>query len=137
MHSFEPRCHKEHWLMQTVSDNMKHHTPAQMSRAKQARNLLHALGSPSIEDLKRAILTNQIKDNPATAEDVRLAEAIFGPDLGALKGKTARRKPTPAVSDQVEVPQETCSNNEDITLCLDVMFVNGMPYMTTVSKNIM
>ena len=34
------------------------------------------------------------------------------PDLGTLKGKTTRRKPTPVVSDQVEAPQEIYSNND-------------------------
>ena len=93
------------------------------------------MGSPSTADLKKAMLTNQIKNDPVTAEDVTLAERIYGPDLGTLKGKTTRRKPVPVVSDQVEVPPEIYSNNEDLVMSIDVMFVNGMMTMAKLPVN--
>ena len=67
---------------------MKFYTPREVDRAKKARDLLAALGTPSIADLKSAIAMNAIAGLPVTTKDVDLAEKIFGPDLGTLKGKT-------------------------------------------------
>ena len=41
-----------------------------------------------------------------TVEDVNIAEKIFGPDMGTLKGKTTRRKPKPVTTDTVEILPE-------------------------------
>ena len=122
-------------LLQTVEDNMKLHTPREVKRAKQARDLLVALGSPSIQDLKTALATNAIANVPVTTKDVDLAEMIFGKDLGTIKGKTTRQKPVPMVHDQITIPPEI-SDRGDLELCLDIMFVNELPYMTTISRDL-
>ena len=41
-----------------------------------------------------------------TTKDVNLAEAIFGPDIGTLKGKTVNQRPPPVVDTTIEVPKE-------------------------------
>ena len=38
---------------------------------------------------------NVIKNCPVTLEDVKTAEALFGPAMSTLKGKTTRRQPKP------------------------------------------
>ena len=82
--------------LQTVEENMKFYTPREVERAKKARDLLAALGTPSVADMKAAVAMNAIADLPITTKDVDLAAKIFGPDLGTLKGKT-----TPAPNFQV------------------------------------
>jgi hypothetical protein len=79
---------------------------------------------------------NSIKNNPVTTEDVEIAEKIFGPDIPSLKGKTTRRKPVPVVEDYIDIPKELVSAQRSVTLCIDVMKVNGVPFLTTISKNI-
>jgi hypothetical protein len=49
---------------------------------------------------------NCIKDNPVTTEDIDIAETIFGPDIGVLKGKTTRQRPIHVVADYVDIPEE-------------------------------
>ena len=95
---------------------------------------LAALGTPSIADLKSAIAMNAIAGLPVTTKDVDLAEKIFGPDLGTLKGKTTRKKPLPLVRDQISIPPELYEKRQSLELCIDVMFVNGKPYLTSISK---
>ena len=123
--------------VQTVEENMKMYTPRQIQQAKAARDLLASLGTPSIQDMKTAITTNSIRNVPITVKDIEIAEQIFGPDLGTLKGKTTRRKPLPMVTDQVAIPPELYTAQQNVDLCIDIMFVNEMPFLTSISKRIM
>ena len=51
--------------------------PQQFEKAKRARDLYHALGTPSINDFKAIITLNAIWNNPVTVEDINLAEKIL------------------------------------------------------------
>ena len=86
-------------LLNTMDENKSFYTQRQFDQAKRARDLYHALGTPSIEDFKAMLRMNTVANNPVTTEDVKIAEQIFGNNIGALKGKTTRRKPLPVVSD--------------------------------------
>ena len=37
---------------------------------------------------------------------MKISEAIFGPDIRRIKGKTTRAKPNPVVSDYIEISPE-------------------------------
>jgi hypothetical protein len=80
---------------------------------------------------------NSIRKNPVTIEDVNISEAIFGPDIGGIQGKTTRSKPNPVFSDYIEIPPELVRRQQHVTLCIDTMFVNGIAFSTTISRNIM
>ena len=40
------------------------------------------------------------------------------------------------VSDQVSIPPALVEKHENVVLCLDVLFVNKIPFLSTISKNI-
>ena len=101
-----------------------------------AKQLLHALGYPLVVDLKTIIKTNVIQDNPFTKSDIKLMEHLYGPNISTLKGKTTRRCPHKLVRDMVSIPHELCDTQHDVCLYIDIMYVNGMPFQTTISKNI-
>ena len=123
-------------FVQTVEENKLFYTPREIKKAKMARDLLAALGSPSIADLKKAITMNAINNLPVKTEDIDTAERIYGPDLGTLKGKTTRRKPIPMVTDTIAMPQELYEDRSDWELCMDIMFVNGMPFLTSITRKL-
>jgi hypothetical protein len=79
---------------------------------------------------------NAIKVLPVTIGDMNLAEKIFGPDIGALNGKTTRFKPTSFASDYIEIPMVIMDNHHDVTLCMDTIKINGVYFLTTISLNI-
>ena len=121
---------------QTVEDNTSMYSDRQVLRAKRARDLLHAIGCPSVADLKKVLKMNSISNCPVTEEDVQLAEKVFGPDVSSLKGKSVRRQPKPVMSDVISVPKELVEKHEHVELSLDVIHVNQIPFLVSISKNI-
>jgi hypothetical protein len=115
----------------SVKENRKYFTDRQFQQAKHARQIYHALGTPSLQDFKTIVML------PVTLDDIKTAEKIFGPVIGALKGKTTRRKPAPVVSDYVKIPKELITIHNNATLCIDGIKINGLQFLTTVSRNIM
>jgi hypothetical protein len=82
------------------------------------------------------IRMNQIKNCPVTTTDVNNATKIWGPDIGALKGKTTRRTPSRVREDSIEIPPEIRARFDDVVLCVDLMYANGIPILTTIDKTI-
>ena len=63
-------------------------------------------------------------------------DCLFRPDIPTMKGKTTRQCPHKLVSDVVSIPHELHDAQHDICLYTDIMYINGMPFLTTISKNI-
>ena len=119
-------------MVTTVTENKVGFTKRQVEDAKRARKLYHTMGCPMVQNFKHLLRQNIIQNCPVTAEDVDNAEKIFGPDIRAMKGKTTRKKPTPVKKDEVAIPKELLDKNSKLTLCMDVMFINGMPMLTSI-----
>ena len=71
-----------------------------------------------------------------TTADINLAEKAFGPDVGAIKGKTTRSKPNVAESNVIEIPPELIAIHEEVTLSIDGLSVNALKFLTTISHEI-
>jgi hypothetical protein len=123
-------------MITTVKENKLGYTQRQFQSAKRARRLYHIVGCPTIENFKHILRQNIIKNCPVTPEDVNIAEKIFGGNIGVMKGKTTRRRPVPVKDDLVEIPPELLDQHGDLTYCIDIMYVNGMPMMTGIDKSI-
>jgi hypothetical protein len=62
---------------------------------------------------------------------------IFRQDIGMLKEKTVRKKPLPVASDYIEIPKDLIKNHHETTLCIDMMKINGLSFLTTIPRKIM
>ena len=109
------------------------HTPMEFKQALKARKLIHAAGHPNPADLVKMVQSNQIINCSVKPRDFKVAQRIMGPDVSTLKGKTTRWKPVPVVQEMVELPEEL-TPTDDVELCIDIMKVNKIPFLITVSK---
>ena len=124
-------------LVQTVQENQQFYTNRQIQRAQLARQLYHNIGTPSLRDFKAVIRMNAISNCPITLEDIKIAEQIYGKDIASLKGKTTRTKPLPVIKDYIDIPKELIERHEEIVLAIDIMYIYQIPFLTTISNNIM
>ena len=125
-----------HTFVETVEENKKVFTARQFIKAKAARELYGMVGVPSAADFITAVRNKMIPNTKVTVDDIKTAEAIFGKDLGAIKGKTTRSRPAPVVTDQMMLPPDLMENHKTITLAADIFFVNKIPFFITVSQHI-
>ena len=122
--------------VQTIEENAKFLTPKEIAQANVAKQLLHMLGYPLGVNLKTIIKMNVIWDNLVTESDVKLMEHLFGPNIPTVKGKTTRCHPHELVSNMVSIPHELCDAQCNVCFYIDIMYINGIPSLTTISKNI-
>ena len=65
---------------------------------------------------------------------MNFSEKIYGANIGALKGKTTRNRPTPVKNDLAEVPPELIEQHRELIYYMNVMYVNNMPMLTGIDR---
>ena len=122
--------------LQTVRENQKGFTQREYDRALQARKLMHIVGAPTFENFKSMLQQNIIINCPITTQDITNEEKIFGKDVSSLKGKSTRPKPTTVIDDYVDIPRDIVENHSEVELCMDIMFINKLPFLPTTDRQI-
>ena len=90
-----------------------------------------------MNDFMWILRTNGIKDCPVTVRDAEVALKVWGPNIAALKGKTTRKAAKSVkVEDIVEIPKEMIAMHKNVTLGIDIFFVNKIPFFVTLSRDI-
>ena len=124
-------------LVTTVANNASNYTHADYSRALLARKTQQIIGRPSMRDYIHYVENNLIPNCPVTRRDIVAAEHIIGPDIGSLKGKTTRRRPIGVgLYDHTPIPPGVMEQYHDIILAVDVLYVNKLPFIATISRYI-
>ena len=128
--------HGHMFYINTVHDNKKNFTNNDYLRAVRARELQVMVGRPSDKEFIKILKTSSLPNCPVSPRDVLIANELFGPDVGSLKGKTTRRAP-PIVDSPVSVDLTTILKHYgEVTLCVDFMYVNKVPLLVTLSRNV-
>jgi hypothetical protein len=123
-------------MVNTLADNKGNYTNDDYLKAVRARELQIKIGRPSTKHFIQIVTSNQLPNCPVTRADIIAAEHIFGPDIGSLKGKTVRRQPHLAKPTIEPLPHQIMSRYRNVTLAADVMYVNGIPMLVTISRNL-
>jgi hypothetical protein len=79
---------------------------------------------------------NQLANCPISKDDVLAAEDIFGKSIGALKGKTVWKKPNTVSGTLIALPAGITEKYRSVTLAFDIMFVNKVAFLVTVSRDV-
>ena len=96
---------------------------------------MHLLGFPSERDFENMVDSNMMVNFPVTFDNVKNAKLIFGP-VTSLKFKSVRRKPAIIVADYVEIPREILESRKDLEVSTDIIFVNKLPFLVSISRGL-
>ena len=119
----------------TVADKADKYTHRALQRACVTRHFQNIIMRPGARQLMD-VAVSHLKGCPVTKADVKAAEDIYGPNLGALKGKTVAR-PNPHVPAGVDQgPTPIMDMHHSVTLAIDVMFINKIAFLITTSRNL-
>jgi hypothetical protein len=120
----------------TVAENESKYSKRDVDRAKAARLLQVRLGYPSTTQLKTMLIKQVITNFPVTAKDVQMAEDIYRPCLGNIKGKTMQESSDTVRLTMHPLPVDMPNKYKDVVLAVDVMKINQLPFLVTISRDI-
>lgn len=116
------------YSISTVSEQQKLFSQREQADADKAKDLSRAMGYPSPQSLIDMLNAGSIINCPVSSKDVARAQKIYGPDLGALRGKSKRHKVKSAPLEFL--PREVAS---DLVFHTDIMFVNSVAFLLSVT----
>ena len=123
--------------MSTVYENEKQFTNREIKAAKMALELYYEIGRPSEKVFLHALENNIIRDSPITATDAKRGFAIYGKDVANIKGKTKRSNPEHVQNLKlIALPEYIMKWHRDVTLCIDIFYVNKLPFFHTISRKL-
>jgi hypothetical protein len=119
-----------------VEDNKKRYTTKGVKQAEAARRLQDIVMRPPSKKLQNILARGFIRNCPVESRHMQYADDIYGKNLGAIKGKTVLREVKSPVVSMNPVPDEIISRYHDVSLSIDIMFVNAVPFLTAISKEL-
>ena len=132
----ESQCHCEPSPVyyDTVDKNKRKYPRRVYRRAVRARQLQN-ITKQSYRKMYNKVISH-LGNCPITKSDAIAMENIFGPNVSNLKGKTVRKMPRHVLDNIDPVPPEILKLHSGVTLCIDIMFVNKVPFFVTLSRNL-
>jgi hypothetical protein len=123
-------------LVNTVEENKSKYTERDHQRALVTRRLQNTIGHKSTADLLHIVKENLLKNCPITTDDIMAAEDMLGTNVQSLRGKQVRCGRQHVVIGRQDVPRTIMEGYKNVTLCIDIMFVNKIPFLVTISRGI-
>jgi hypothetical protein len=124
-------------LLNTVTENKTKYTVSDYQCAEKDRTIQLQIGRPRTKRYLELANKWWIINCDVNRQDILNAEHVFGPDPGSLKGNTTRK-----ASDQVHtvglvpIPATIMTHYRKVVICVDVMKVNKVPFIVTISREI-
>jgi hypothetical protein len=123
-------------LVNTVESNKSKYSDRDYNQAKLARKIQVLICRPKLNDFIRYIEGQSIPSCPIVRQDAINAEDIFGWNLGSLQGKTTQQLLDGITANIMNIPKEIMAQYRGVTLCIDIMFTNKIPFFLSISRNI-
>jgi hypothetical protein len=122
-------------MISTVASNAKQFTHRQYKNAVLARrvqNIIMHSGTCKFMDVS----INHIRNCPINKQHIQMAEIIFGPNLGSLKGKTTYHAPPHVAGHITPVLHDILATHHHIHLTVDIIYINKLPFLITYSRSL-
>ena len=123
-------------MLNTFEENMQRFTKREIRDTRRAVSLKAKVGFASDKDLIWALKTGAIKNCEVKPKDFENAIAIWGRNVAELKGKTARKKPAPVVSDIMKVPRDLLKIRKGHFLGFGYFLCEWVSFLITLSMRI-
>ena len=123
-------------LVDRINRNAEGYAPRQIASAKLARKAMNMMGSLSTDVFKYMVRTNLVNNCPVTVDSIKIADDVFGPDAASLQGKMTRNRPQLVDPDFVDVPRDILIRNATVIVVADIMFVNALSFLVSISRNL-
>jgi len=123
-------------LVTTVEDKKSNYTVKGYRKAELAHKLQTIIGRPSPADYQRIVGNSELMNCPITTTDLSAAHDVFGPNLGSLKGKTVKKSSPGVECEMVSLAPDVMQRHKNVTLAIDIMFVNKLAFLVTTSHDI-
>ena len=114
-------------------DNLSHRANKNAALARRIQNIIMY---PGVQGYAKIVDHNFLRNCPVTRTDILNAERIYSPNVNALKGKTTRQSSVRIVGHVDPVPPEILGTHQDVILEIDIMFVNRLAFLVTISRKI-
>jgi hypothetical protein len=93
-------------------------------------------GHPSNAQFQAMMRSNTIKNCPMKPKHIANANSIFGLSIAGVRGKTTHCKPNQVEAAPGRIPDDFHHLHKFIVLTTDVMFVNGIAFLTTLLQKL-
>ena len=128
---------QDYCFVLTVNGQKEKFTKHELLNAKRAERVYRLINRPSHKQFLEILSKNQLQNCPVTVEDAKRAHYIWGTDRAYIRGVKTRKKPLHVPDFQpVFLPAETLCLHHNVTLCLDVFFVQQIPFLHSISRNV-
>ncbi len=123
-------------FVQMVQGNMEGFTRHKVEEARKAREAQVMLGHPTGRNFLGMVHGGMISNCPVTMNAVTNAHQIFGPDLAGVRGRMVWRTPESVTTNYVQIPRAILEQHQLVTLAVDIMFVNRVPFLVSVARGL-
>ncbi len=94
------------------------------------------LGHPTNHNFLGMVHGSMISHYPVTVNAVSNAHQIVGSDLAGRRGRTVQRPPESVTTDYVQIPWIILEQHQLVTLAVNIMFVNRVPFLASVARGL-
>jgi hypothetical protein len=120
-------------MIQTVCQHYEGLTKCKVQDAIVARKAQAMTGHPTDAQFLEMVRNKTIKNCPIKPKPITNACSIFGPSIVGVRGKTVRHKPEQVEAEPGRIPDDFHCLHQFVVITVDVMFINGIAYLTTLS----
>ena len=75
-------------------------------------------------------------NNPFSPRDITVMKKILGPSIPGLQGKNVRARRVTVPTELTGIPQQIMDNYGEVTVSIDIMKVNKIPFLVSISDHI-